>query len=730
MLASTFQSSASRKGIAAAVLLLVAIFFQDVCGFLYTSWQQPEYSYGVLIPVLAAVLVWRRWPDIGRRAGKNGGWIGIAAIAAGLLLLAGATLLESLALSVYALVVVIGGGLLLLCGWTSFRMVCAPLLLLFLMGPLPEAVHGVLSDAMQRTSARIGVALLQGLGRSAHFDGQLLDMGTFRLTLQSGDYGLGYLLPLFTLAVIMAFFVRVHSWIKVAVVLSTLPIAAVLSGLHFALWATFGIGEGNVVARSFPALVEGWAGFMAGALLLVVEAWLLSRFTAAPRRLRDVLTIDWPEVQSVSRRGDDAATEGSRLLLVTSNFAPEVTGIGKYAGEMAEWMAAAGFEVRVVTAPPYYPAWRIASEYAGGYRVENIGGARVYRCPLWVPRQPRGLTRILHTLTFSLSTLPVILWQALTWRPHLVFVIEPPLACAPASRLAATLSGARSWLHVQDFEVDAAFELGLVRGEIARKVAAALERRLMRQFDVVSTISPRMLARLLRKGIERTRCVYFPNWVDTNLIAPGARLNSLRTELAIPDHVRVVLYSGNMGKKQGLEMLVEVTARFAGRRDVLFLLCGEGVAKDELVQAMAGFTNVRFMPLQPLARLNELLAMADVHLLPQRAGAEDLVMPSKLTAIMASGRPVVASARRGTELARAAEKGGLVTPPGDSAAFAAALARLLDDAQLHTVLSQRAREHAVASWDKATILRRAQTEVTSMLSAERGLVLAERAVRS
>lgn len=252
----------------------------------------------------------------------------------------------------------------------------------------------------------------------------------------------------------------------------------------------------------------------------------------------------------------------------------------------------------------------------------------------------------------------------------------------------------------------------------------------MRQFDVVSTISSRMLRKLLRKGIDRTRCVYFPNWVDTTLITPGPRLNGLRTELNISADVQVVLYSGNMGKKQGLEMLVEVARQFEQRRNVLFLLCGEGAAKEQLMNAMAGFGNVRFLPLQPLSKLGELLALADVHLLPQRAGAEDLVMPSKLTAIMASGRPVVASARRGSELARAAEVGGLISPPGDGVAFAAALIRLLSDAELHGILSKRAREYAVASWDKTTILKRAQLEVTSMLSAEHGLALTQRAVRS
>jgi colanic acid biosynthesis glycosyl transferase WcaI len=398
-----------------------------------------------------------------------------------------------------------------------------------------------------------------------------------------------------------------------------------------------------------------------------------------------------------------------RLLVVALNYAPEQTGIGKYVGEMTEWLAIRDVAIRVVTAPPYYPAWSVSSGYsAWRYTTESLSGAEVYRCPIWVPRYPRAIKRILHLLSFAVSSFPVVLWQALTWRPHVVFVVEPPLGAAPVARLAAALCGARSWLHVQDFEVDAAFGLGLLRAPRLKRAILGAERWLMRRFDYVSTISDAMRSKLKGKGVAPERIVSFPNWVDTGLIRPINPTNALRAELAIPDHTRVVLYSGNMGEKQGLEIVLEVAQSFfSADPDVLFLMCGDGAVRPRIARAAADLPNVRLIPLQSLARLNELLNLADLHLLPQREAAEDLVLPSKLTAIMASGRPVVATARNGSDVARAATNGGIVVPPGNLGALADAIRALLADDGLCERLGSAGRAYAVDHWERETVLRRA-----------------------
>src|SRR5262249_12360438 len=158
---------------------------------------------------------------------------------------------------------------------------------------------------------------------------------------------------------------------------------------------------------------------------------------------------------------------------------------------------------------------------------------------------------------------------------------------------------------------------------------------------------------------------------------------------------------------------VSDAGRSSGNRRALSLRWGEGGVRARLEAPAGGLINVRFIPLHPLPRLNELLNLAEVHLLPQRAAAEDLVMPSKLTAIMASGRPVVATARAGSDVARAAREGGIVVSPGDTPAFASAIRRLLEDESLRRQLGAAGRAYALTNWEREAVLQRAFDELQS-----------------
>src|SRR5690606_1910568 len=213
----------------------------------------------------------------------------------------------------------------------------------------------------------------------------------------------------------------------------------------------------------------------------------------------------WPSTsRSSSTRSSPASSTTTRIercrmtrILVTGiNHAPENIGIGKYTGEMCRWLAARGHQVRMVAAPPYYPAWRVwPGHRRWWFRREQLDGVDVIRCPLWVPRTPRGATRLLHLVSFGLSSACALAYS-LAWRPQVVVNVAPTLTSAPAAWALARLSGARCWLHIQDFELDAALNMGIVDAGPARRVAVALERWLLRRFDTVSTISGRMLERL------------------------------------------------------------------------------------------------------------------------------------------------------------------------------------------------------------------------------------------
>lgn len=415
-----------------------------------------------------------------------------------------------------------------------------------------------------------------------------------------------------------------------------------------------------------------------------------------------------------------------RILVYGLNFAPELTGIGRFTGDMACWLAARGHAVYAVTAPPYYPEWRIGEGYRRfGWSREMRDGVAVLRCPLYVPAQPGGLRRVAHLLSFATSSWLPVLWQGARWQPDIVFNVEPALLTAPGARYAAWLANALSWLHVQDFEIDAAFDLGLLPARLSGP-AGRFERAVTRSFHTVSTISPNMLARLAAKGIAPERCVMFPNWVETDRIRPDAPGAALRTRLGIPANAVVALYSGNMGEKQGVGTIVAAAGHVAASHAaaaVHFVLCGEGAGRRAVEMSLAAqpglAERVHLLPLQPEADLPALLAMADIHLLPQRAEAADLVMPSKLGGMLASGRPVVAAAAAGTQIATAIADCGIVVAPDDAAAMAAAIVTLAGDTALRAALGAVARDRALEAWDRERVLARFEAELLERVAAHR-----------
>ncbi|MET3665591.1 WcaI family glycosyltransferase [Caulobacter sp. 1776] len=409
------------------------------------------------------------------------------------------------------------------------------------------------------------------------------------------------------------------------------------------------------------------------------------------------------------------AKRSNGILVLGINYAPDLIGISKYTTELCEELVRRGYSVSVVTAPPYYPAWQVPAEYRKGWWTSDLNGVEVHRVPIFVPPNPTGLTRLLHLLSFSLASFLPCVSLAVRSRPQHVISVAPSLLSAPVALLAAKICGARTWLHIQDFEVDAAFELGMLQGAAPRRLALGLERAILRSFDRVSTISGNMLKLLSRKGVEPGAAIELRNWVDIDTIVPLPSSNTaFRKELGLAESDIVALYSGNMAAKQGLEVLAEVATLLEKEtRSVKLILCGRGPLRNELFVRCKGLSNVHFLDLQPLERLSELLSTADIHLLPQRPEAADLVLPSKLTGMLASGRPIVAMANEGTALADEVDGCGVVVRPSDAADMVSAIKALSVDAALRSNLGKEARKRAESRWQKRNIIDRFVQDMSS-----------------
>lgn len=342
-----------------------------------------------------------------------------------------------------------------------------------------------------------------------------------------------------------------------------------------------------------------------------------------------------------------------RILIYGINYAPELTGIGKYTGEMGAWFASRGHTVHAVAAMPYYPEWSVHNRYKGKWwHTERLDGVKVYRCPLYVPKNVSSLRRIVHEFSFVAAVFPVWLGSLFRKKYDMVISISPPFHLGILPFLYARIRGAKLITHVQDLQVDAARDLGMIRNKVFLRTLFGLERFLLRNSTAVSTISQGMQKKIVAKGIHANQVIQFPNWVDEGSIQPLPVEQSLRPELGIPLNEQVVLYSGNLGEKQGLEIIIAVATQLRYRKDLHFVICGSGGGKSRLekLTLAAGLTNIRFLPLQPYEKLSALLATADIHLVLQKKSAADLVMPSKLTGILAAGGCALVTASPGTSL--------------------------------------------------------------------------------
>ncbi|MCS7465780.1 glycosyltransferase WbuB [Stieleria sp. ICT_E10.1] len=414
-----------------------------------------------------------------------------------------------------------------------------------------------------------------------------------------------------------------------------------------------------------------------------------------------------------------------KILLHGLNYSPEEIGIGKYSGEMVQELAQGGHDVVVVTTPPYYPHWKIFDGFRGSVYSREVtesdagrGRVEVIRCPLWVPQTITGISRVIHLASFGLSSIPALLWTAIRFQPDVVMTVEPAAFCMPTTWMAARVCGAKAWLHVQDFEIDAAFELGILKQPRLKRLVLAVEAFLMRRFDRVSSISPNMLMKLIHKGVAEERVVSFPNWVDCEVMRPIDASPELRAKFGIPADRCVALYAGNIGAKQGLEIVIDAARNCLDRSELHFVICGRGAAHEKLVDSARGLSNVQFLPLQPMECFNDLMNCADIHLLPQRADAADLVMPSKLTGMLATGRPIVACASKATQIADVVEGHGIVVPPADAAAFEDAMVRLAGDTLLREFMGAAARTYAVERLGRRSILAQFLSDLNELCATD------------
>jgi colanic acid biosynthesis glycosyl transferase WcaI len=402
-----------------------------------------------------------------------------------------------------------------------------------------------------------------------------------------------------------------------------------------------------------------------------------------------------------------------KILILCINYWPEVTGIGAFTTYRAEYLAGAGHDVEVCTSFPYYPEWKTPKEYAGKLALtEERNGVRIVRSYLYVPHTVTSSRRILHEGSFIFSSALRALARG---RPDVLLVVSPPLGLAVTAILLSRLWRVPFVFDVEDLQPDSASDLGMLPAW-AVKLLYRLEKAAYRHARLITTLTPSMRTKIVDKGIAEGKVELLEPRMDDSLMdllpEEGSRFRQ-RYDLG---EKFLVTHSGNMGVKQGLDVVLDAAAFNRGDDSMLFLLVGNG-ADCERIQRRAAemaLRNVRFLPVLDEADFHGLLAASGVCLVTQQKQVSEIAFPSKIVTYFAAGRPIIASVNLSSEVARITRESGAgrAVEPENPKALLEAIRELRDE-ELRK-MSENARAYASQRWSSQRVLGHLERTLTAV----------------
>ena len=399
-----------------------------------------------------------------------------------------------------------------------------------------------------------------------------------------------------------------------------------------------------------------------------------------------------------------------KLAVVCPHFEPDVAPTGAVMTRIVHELAARGHRLEVFTSLPWYREHRIEPAYAGRLvRYEDTPWGRIARIHPFPTSDKRNLLKraAAYAGYSALATAIGIRGGAVDG----VLAMSPPLTLGLTGWAMATRRHAPLIFNVQDVYPDVAVELGVLADARVIGLARRLERICYERADAVTVLSEDMKENVAAKTRSASTVRVIPNFVDTNTITPRPKDNAYRRKFGLGDK-RVVMYAGNVGLSQSLDLIIEAAAALAYEEDLVFVVNGGGAARAALERRAEGLPNVRFVDIQPQDRLPEVLAAADLHIVPLKRGLARSSVPSKAYSAMAAGRPQLASVDEGSEITRLLERsgGGVSVSPEDAEAFTKALRDLLDAPERMEEMGRAARSF-VEGWASPAAVARSYEEL-------------------
>ncbi len=413
-----------------------------------------------------------------------------------------------------------------------------------------------------------------------------------------------------------------------------------------------------------------------------------------------------------------------RLLILTPHLRPDSAPTGEVISAIVDGLTGAGHEVHVVTSLPWYREHRIEDGWRGRLvRRDHHGSATVTRLHPFPSDKGNLVARALGFV--GLTGLATAAGMAARGPFDGVIAVSPPLTFGAAGWLVARRHRCPLVFNVQDVFPDVAIEVGAIRSPRIIRFFRWMERVTYRRADAVTVLSDDLAANVTAKlgtetsSAEKPAVRVVPNFVDVTSIRPTDRRTDYRREHGLGDRT-VVMYAGNLGHSQSLDLMVAAADHHGDRPDIVYVVNGGGVRADDLRAAAGTRGNLVVVDYQPRERVSEVLASADVHLVPLRTGLGASSVPSKTYSVLAAGRPVIASIDEGSEVARVVVEAGagLVVPPDDASALIAAVEELVDDPDRRGRMGEAGRRWAEA-WRSPDQIAATYADLIAELVAER-----------
>ena len=410
-----------------------------------------------------------------------------------------------------------------------------------------------------------------------------------------------------------------------------------------------------------------------------------------------------------------------KILVISLYYEPDLCqGNGPLVRALCDDWAAAGHEVSVVTSFPHYNCDAVWPEYQGKlWQRDRVGLVNVLRSYIHVSARKSGWARMLNYLSFNLSSTLAGLSVS---KPDVIFVLSPPLTIGLTAYLVGKLKGVPYCYNVQDIWPEAAVRLGMLRGEYTIRFWERIEKFIYGRARRIFAISEEFSENLQGKGVPVAKIEVIPNFVDTDFIRPLPRQNAFAARHGLKDKF-VVLYAGNVGLSQGLEVVLEAAERLRDQSDVLFQIVGAGSSKAELVAEAERreLSNVRFLPLQAEADVPELYAACDVALIPLRRGLAQNSVPCKTYSIMSSARPYLASVDEGSNVWKLTEHAGcgVCIPPENAQALAAAVLELKADRKRRQLMGVNGRAFVEWQFAREVVTQRYRQALEELVEPQR-----------